>query len=113
MAVQQVFIIWSHPLFHESVRLLLRHPDVEIIGSTADYETARDDIERLRPNTVIVEETGSGTHVEALAILDSSRFAPRVIGFSLEDNKLNVYHRQESTVARAEDLLRLVQSDYS
>jgi hypothetical protein len=113
MAVQQVFIIWSHPLFHESVRLLLKHPDVEIIGSTANYETARDDIERLRPDTVIVEETSSGTHEEALAILDSSRFVPRVIGFSLDDNKLNVYRRQESTIVRAEDLLSTVRGDQS
>jgi DNA-binding NarL/FixJ family response regulator len=111
MAIQQVFIIWSHPLFHESVRLLLKHPDVEIIGSTADHETARDDIERLRPDTVIVEEIGGGTHAEALAILDSSHFVPRVIGFSLDDNKLNVYRRQESTAARAEDLLSIVRSD--
>lgn len=113
MAIKQVFIIWSHPLFHESVRLLLKHPDVEIIGATKDYVTARDEISRLKPDTVIVEETGLGAHEEALLILQSNPYVNRVIGFSLDDNTLSLYHHQECIVARAEDLLDLVHGDSS
>jgi hypothetical protein len=32
MAVRRVFVIWANPIFRESVRLLLRHPDVEWVG---------------------------------------------------------------------------------
>jgi DNA-binding NarL/FixJ family response regulator len=111
MARRRVFIVWSHPLSHESVRLLLNHPDVEVVGATSDYLTARNEIARLQPDTVIVEEPAGGASAEALALLESSRRVTRVIGFSLDDNKLSVYRREERTAARAEDLLRLVNSD--
>lgn len=111
MAIRRVFIIWSHPLSHESVRRLLNHPDIEIVGATSSYSTARDEITRLQPDTVIVEEMHDSTHAEVVGILESSHGVTRVIGFSLNDNKLNVYHREERLVARAEDLLSLVHSD--
>lgn len=113
MAIRRVFIIWSHPLSHESVRLLLNHPDVEIVGATADHLIAREEITRLQPDTIIVEveEMTKGVPTEALALLESSPCVTRVIGFSLQDNRLSVYHREERTVARAEDLLGLVHND--
>lgn len=108
---KRIFIVWTHPLGHESVRLLLNHPDVEIVGSTADYTTALKDIAHLQPDTVIIEEIGSGVPTKALSILEASPWVTRIIGFSLTDNKLSVYHREEKTVGRAEDLLHLIQSD--
>jgi DNA-binding NarL/FixJ family response regulator len=110
MAARQVFIIWTHPLCYESVRLLLNHPDVEIVGAAEDYLTAQNEIDQLRPDTIVVEETGSEANLEPLAILKSSHWVTRVIGFSLADNKLSVYRREQKTAARAEDLLRLVRS---
>ena len=111
MSMQRVFIIWSNPLFRESVRLLLNHPDIEIIGATADFANAQDEILHLQPDTLIVEDIGGGTHAEALGILESSHYVKRIIDFSLDDNKLTVYRREEITVVRAEDLLSLVHSD--
>lgn len=111
MSIQRIFIIWSNPLFRESVRLLLNHPDIEIIGATTDFANAQDEILHLQPDTLIVEDIGGGTHPEALAILESNPRVKRIIGFSLDDNKLSVYRREEKTVVRAEDLLSLVHSD--
>ena len=37
MSTQRVFIIWSYPLFHESVRLFLEHPDIKLVGATSDF----------------------------------------------------------------------------
>lgn len=111
MSIQRIFIIWSNPLFRESVRLLLKHQDIEIIGAAADFADAQDEILRLQPDTLIIEDIGGGTHAEALAILESSHCVKRIIGFSLDDNKLSVYRREERTVVRAEDLLSLVHSD--
>jgi DNA-binding NarL/FixJ family response regulator len=111
VTIQRIFIIWSNELFRESVRLLLDHPDIEIIGAAADFANAQDEILHLQPDTLIIEDIGRGAHAEALAILESSHFVKRIIGFSLDDNKLRVYRREEITVVRAEDLLSMVQSD--
>jgi AmiR/NasT family two-component response regulator len=110
MAIQQVFIIWSHPLSYESMRLLLNHPEVEIVGATADYANAQEEITRLKPDTIIFEETEDGARTVALAILESSHWVRRIIGFSLDDNQLIIYRREERTVMRAEDLLSLIRS---
>ena len=111
MSIQRIFIIWSNPLFRESVRLLLNHPEIEIIGAAADFANSQDEILHLQPDTLIVEDIGGGIHAEALTILESSHYVKRIIGFSLDDNKLKVYRREEITVVRAEDLLSMVHSD--
>jgi len=111
MATRRVFVIWTHPLFHESVRLLLSHPGIEWVGATADHAAAREQIVRLRPDTILVEEEESGVPPEALEILEACSWKVRVVGLGMDDNRLIVYRREQRTVAQAEDLLHLIQSD--
>ena len=47
MAVRHVFVIWTNPLFHESAVLLLKHPDIIIVGATADDVILLDNVEVL------------------------------------------------------------------
>jgi DNA-binding NarL/FixJ family response regulator len=111
--VRRVFVVWTHPIFHESVRLLLNHPDVELVGATSDYGAAQREILGLQPDTVLVEEPGGSLRAEVMGILEASPWSVRVIGLSLEDNSLSVYHREQRTVAQSDDLLQLVLSDPS
>ncbi len=111
MSDRRVFIIWTHPLGHEAVRLILNHPDVEVVGATGNQRNALDEIARLHPDIVIVEEPEGGVSAKALSIIKTSPWVKRVISFNMDDNKLNVYHHEEKTVGKAEDLLRLIQSD--
>lgn len=104
-------MVWAHPLFFESVRLLLRHPEVELVGQNSDYTAAREDIVRLKPDTILVERSGSSIPAGAMDILNASSWSIRVIGLSLDDNDLSVYHREKQTVGQADDLLRLIHSD--
>ena len=108
MAIRKVFIIWNHPLSLESVRRLLNHEDVEIIGETTDFSAALKEIDQLNPDTVIVEEKMGASRMTALSILESSQHVSRVIGFSLSDNNINIYQHEEITAGSAEDLLHLV-----
>ena len=56
--MRRVFVIWTNPLFFDFVRLLLRHPAIELVGATSDHATSQSEIDRLRPDAVIVEKTG-------------------------------------------------------
>jgi DNA-binding NarL/FixJ family response regulator len=113
MTARRVFVVWTHPIFRESVRLLLRHPGIEWVGATSDYAAAKDEILSVRPDTVLVEGIAGSMPTEVMEILEASLWNVRVIGLSLADNELSVYHREHRTVARGEELLRLVLSDWS
>ncbi len=113
MTKRRVYVIWTHSLFQESVRLLLlNRPEVEWLGATSDYVTALDQIAYLRPDTILLEETvASNQSAETLKILEAGAANIRVIRFGLDDNTLRVYHREQTIVVQAEDLLRLIGSE--
>ena len=113
MDTRRVFIVWSHPLFRDTIRLLLNHPALEIIGTGSDQDEVLRQIEVLKPEIVIVEETddNSLTPVNALKILEACPWDARVIRLSLEDNELWVYHHQRQSLSNSEDFLRIVQDD--
>ena len=112
MAARRVFVIWSNPLFHESLRLLLNHPEVEWVGATSDHATAHDQIVSLFPDTILIEEEEeSNASAETLEILGTGSADVRVIRLSLTDNELRIYHREQRTVGQAEDLLKLIRGE--
>jgi AmiR/NasT family two-component response regulator len=104
MAVRRVFVIWTNPLFHEFVRLLLVHPKVEMVGATSDYAIVQTNINTLCPDTVIVEVTDNNLDL-VMNIMKASRSNIRIIGLNLTNNALSVYQHQQQMVAKADDLL--------
>jgi len=108
MAVRRVFIIWKHPIFHESVCLLLKHPEVEMIGATTNYETVPTELLDLHPDTILVEEAEEMGLTEMSHILQAITWGARILTFNLSDNKLSIFHREQKTVGHYEDLLHLI-----
>lgn len=106
MALKRVFVIWTHPLFYESIRLLLDN-EVEIVGSTSDHAEGNQEIAELNPDVVIIEaqEGMKDLESETIAILQKG---PKVIHLSLEDNELNVYLRQHKTMDKPTDLMQMI-----
>lgn len=108
MAQRRVFVIWSNPLFHDSAQLLLKHPDIVWVGSAKDFSSGYDAIMTYKPDTILFEKTKSGIPVEVLEILEMESWDIRVIGFSLDNNELSLYHREHQLVVQAGDLLQFV-----
>jgi AmiR/NasT family two-component response regulator len=106
MTKKRVFVIWTHPLFYESIRLLL-DKEVEIVGSTSDHAEGNREIAELKPDIVIIEalEGLKDLESETIAILQKG---PKVIHLSLEDNELNVYLRQHKTMDEPTDLMQMI-----
>jgi hypothetical protein len=113
MATQRVYVIWTHPLFRESARLLLNHPDVEWLGATSSFATAQDEIPSLLPDTILVEETSGDLSSEVLEILEHSPGNVRMISLSLTDNRLSIYNHEQREVGQSDDLLRSILRDPS
>jgi hypothetical protein len=111
MATQRVFVIWLHPIFYESVRLLLNHPAIQWVGATSDHTTVKDEILNLRPDTVLIEEEVEGDFLAKIVeILEACPWNMRVVGLGLADNKLTVYHREQRVAGKVDDLLDLILS---
>ena len=108
MTARRVYVLWTHSLFYESVRLLLAHPDILLAGATADLATAREQIAQAQPDIIVIEDQQGGFAPGALEILGNCPLNTRVIGLNLSDNVLKLYHLEQRTAERADDLLRLV-----
>jgi chemotaxis response regulator CheB len=107
MTGQRVFVIWTNPLFHESVRLLLNQSMLELVGASSDHAAAKRQINDLEPDVVIIEESNGETNAgaETVAIL---RASPKVIRLSLADNELSIYQRESRTIEKVDDLMNLI-----
>lgn len=107
MAKYSVFIIWNNPLFHEAIRLLLRHPNIKIIGATTNHDDAQTQIAKLHPDIVILETSseGEGLNGETFSIL---RTGPKVIRMGLADNALSLYQRREKIIDHPDELLTFI-----
>lgn len=107
MAGMRVFVCWTHPLFYESVRRLLQHPEVALVGHSSNYTSSLKQIEALKPDAVIIEQTERTQEFEGEA-LGGLQSGSMVISLNLTDNKLSVYSKRQQTVVDAEDLLRII-----
>jgi len=111
MAARRIYVVWTSPLFYDSLLLLLRHPQIECLGGTADRSAARTQLQALQPDTILVEAEKDRVSADALQILQACTWDARVIGLSLADNKLSMFCRQQCMMTQSEDLFRLVLAD--
>jgi hypothetical protein len=91
--------------------MLLNHSEVVWIGSTSNFADAKENILRLRPDTILVEETDEDASTLIIEILEASPCGGRVVSLNLNDNQLSVYHREERTLLHSGDLLQLILND--
>jgi len=109
MATHRVYVIWTHPLFHDSLHQLLDHTDIKWVGAASDFTIAIEEISRLHPDTILIEELdGETTTSTFMKIVDKFQWNLRVVGVSLNDNQLSVYQHAQQTVGQPEDLIRLI-----
>ncbi len=109
MATHQVYVIWAHPLVHDSLRQLLDHTDIKWVGAASDFTIAVEEISHLHPDTILIEELkGDTTTSTFMEIVGKFQWNLRVVGISLNDNQLSVYQHEQQTVGQPEDLIRLI-----
>lgn len=110
MAKHRVYILWTHPLFSETLGRLLRGAEVEVVGGSSDPAIGLEEIGRMQPDVVIAEEGSPGAPTEAIEALRAGPSEMLILGLNLSDNGLQVYRREQRTVADPEDLLRILRT---
>lgn len=112
MDPHRIFVIWIHPLFFESLRLLLQKANIEWVGSSHSMQREYAEIHGLNPDIIFVEEEESGEIQEnVMDLMETSTNDVRIFRLSLADNDLKIYHREKRTVMQADDLLNLIREN--
>lgn len=103
----RVFVLWMHPLFFETISLLLQHPQIDLTGARFDDVTSHAQIEDANPEILILERASSEA-IKDSDLLDYLDRNVRVVWLSLDDNTLSEFTRLNHTVDDQQDLLSLV-----
>jgi hypothetical protein len=115
MHTTRVFILASRPLFAQGVQSLLSgQPGIDVVGvATAGMETRPTDPDVLAqaqaafPDVVIIEAKGEEQGRLVTKVLESIPRA-KVVGLTLEDNRIHTYYQQMIQGRRVEDLLEAI-----
>ncbi len=107
--MKRVFMVSRRPLFQQGVQsLLCQEQDIFVVGCETDIAPAIEQIKKLRPDVVIVDTSDPACDAtsEILRALEGSD--QRVIGMSLLDSTIHVYHDERLIIRGVEDLIRAV-----
>lgn len=108
MSTRRVFVICSHPLFHQSLQALLKHPEIEWVGVAPVSSSLPDRLVELHPDIIILEGDEMENVQTALKILGSAHKTVRVIGLSMSNNGMHIFETEQGKVNQTEDLLRII-----
>ena len=104
----RVFILASRPLFAQGVESLLSgQPGIQVIGVATVDPDVFVRVQAAAPDVVIVEAEG-GEQSFLVAQILASNPAARVVGLSLDDNRIHTYYQQMKQGRRVEDLLEAI-----
>jgi hypothetical protein len=104
----RVFILASRPLFAQGVESLLSgQPGIDVVGVATVDPDVFVQVQAAAPDVVIVEAEGGEQSFLVAQILGSNP-AARVVGLSLDDNRIHTYYQQMKQGRRVEDLLEAI-----
>jgi hypothetical protein len=106
----QVFIVASHPLFAQGVQSLLHgQPGLVVVGMGAAELGVVDQIRELRPDVVILD-ADSDAQTSLLPVLLRENLGVKLVGLTLEDNRIDVYYQHQIIGTDVGDLIEAVRA---
>ncbi|MFQ6000126.1 MAG: hypothetical protein ACE5LG_00490 [Anaerolineae bacterium] len=110
METRRILVLCRHLLFAQALRTLLSgEEEFDVVGVETDEPRAMEAIRLLKPEIVVVE-TGAEGVLPGSILPYLSRESPgsMMIGLSLTENEISVYHGRQRRVRKAEDLLEVI-----
>jgi hypothetical protein len=106
----RVFIVASHPLFAQGVESLLHgQPGLAVVGMGAAELGVVDKIRNLRPDVVILD-ADSDAQTTLLPVLLRENLGVKLVGLTLEDNRIDVYYQHQIIGTDVGDLVEAVRA---
>lgn len=113
MSARRVCVIWYNPLFLDSLRVLLRHPEIEWVGvlnaqAGEPTETIAEKVKQLRPDIILMEWEEEGKGKKAAEILELIPGNLKIISLTLQNNTVRLYVAAEETLTQMDELIQWI-----
>jgi hypothetical protein len=106
----RVFIVASHPLFAQGVQSLLHgQPGLAVVGMGAAALDVIEQIRSLRPDVVVLD-ADSDAQTTLLPVLLRENLGVKLVGLTLEDNRIDVYYQHQIIGTDVGDLIEAVRA---
>lgn len=104
MTTTRIFVLSDHLMFAHGISSLLSHDlDYQIVGHETGVDQAVTQIKRLKPDIIIFDSSGSSKSNAELKRILLARPGIKVIGLSLNNNNLYIYHATQRVVQNIDD----------
>jgi len=103
-------MIFRNQLFSDTVGAVLgAHPEIELVGATDNPDRVADDVSRLAPDVILLEETADdGPAINDVHSILSGQAPGRLITLRLDANGMYVWSRTWRQVVRPRDLVEAI-----
>jgi hypothetical protein len=106
----RVFIVASHPLFAQGVESLLHgRPGLAVVGMSSAELGVVEKIRELRPDVVILD-ADSDAQTSLLPLLLRENLGVKLVGLTLENNRIDIYYQQQIIGTDVGDLVEAVRA---
>jgi chemotaxis response regulator CheB len=104
--VARILVVYRNPLFAHSLRSVLANkPEHRLVGEVDDWDRVKNQLQKLAPDTVIVE-AGEGGSVEAvLETMKAGSAAWQVIAMQLDQPTMRIWSGSSLPIQQSQDLL--------
>jgi hypothetical protein len=108
--VTGVYLIYRNRMFGDAVQaILVRHPDITLLGATDDPDCAQAGIARLAPSVILLEEASDRPPLHMQAIL-TNPVPCRLVTLCLDSDGMHVWSQQWRASIGPDDLLEAIVS---
>lgn len=111
MKSKRIFIVSKYALFSRGLESLLKQEhDLEIVGQESDVARAVDQIKKLQPDVIILDsdEPILDFESEVLRCVLDGNLDTKIVGLSLQNNKIYVYSASQWVVRGVTDLTEAI-----
>jgi hypothetical protein len=106
----RVFIVASHPLFAQGVESLLDgQSGLAVVGRGIAELGVIDKIRELRPDVVVLD-ADSDAQTSLLPVLLRENLGVKLVGLTLEDNRIDIYYQHQIIGTDVGDLIEAVRA---
>ena len=108
----RVFILSCHPLLGQGIEsLLCQETELEIVGQETDADRAIERIQELGPDVVLVDNDAPALDLKPIIMrILKERSGITVVGLSLQDNTIRIYHGKHRLIQEVEDLVQAIET---
>jgi CheY-like chemotaxis protein len=105
MFVPRIILVWEYAFLRDTIKALLEQAGLELTA-VLEFPTSIEAIQKYAPSHILVATHNAERQKLITSLLEQEEV--KVIRFSLDHNRLQIFQRQDYVITRPSDLLALL-----